>query len=65
MQECRCKYCNKKLGEVQAAINLEILCNRCKKLNNFTVKSIECLRATELVPMNEKTVSTNGNLHHA
>jgi phage FluMu protein Com len=41
MVEYRCKYCNKLLLKGNYKGTIEVLCNRCKKINNIRVSEKE------------------------
>lgn len=42
LQECRCSECNKLLGKIEG--RAEIVCTRCRSLNNFNTAGREILR---------------------
>lgn len=65
MIECRCKYCDRKLGEADAVGAINLYCKSCKKITNFNlIKEPDCRRVTVFIEnneINEKTVNITGN----
>ena len=39
MEEVRCKYCGRKLGEIEG--KAEIVCPRCKRKNKYDTEALE------------------------